>query len=274
MAVKQTNKDKELELEFINDDANPKGEAVNATLISGIDENKNVAFDMAFMMAEFEKMQKKIDDLENEKKNATVNSSETILANILKNNTKAIEDLSANSKDEKVKIIHLYDVHRTALKLSDQRIIAFEKYGEVRPVDLSTAEMLLNQYSKCFEKGGLTLDADHLYLLEERGIDHSTLNLDLKNDMKKINKLNKKEIEDFLRPLKPFQTEILKGFVINSAMADKSFITLAQLRLINTCSKTIVGTQIIKKGKDGIEKKTIGGYESIIKNAEEYGIED
>lgn len=260
-----TNKSKELELELLNEDINLNNETIDDIKLDNDTEEKDEQFNMADIMAEFKKMQKKINDLEAEKKNANLNNSEAILSSILKNNTKAIEDLSASSK-EKVKIIHLYEVNRTALPLSDNRIIVFEKYGEVRPVDLSTAEMLLNQHGKCFEKGGLTLDADHLYLLEERGIDHSTLNLNLKNDMKNINKLNKQEIKGFLRPLKPFQIEILKGFIINSAMQDKDFITLAQLRLINTCSKEIIGTRI-----DG---KLIGGYEKIIINAEEYGIED
>ena len=92
-----------------------------------------------------EKQKKALESLLNEKSvkqdTANANSNNAIMIDLL--NT-----LKTNSRRDVVKVIHLDNVAQAIFKLSNGNKIRFTYYGQVQPMSIVDAELLLNQIGR------------------------------------------------------------------------------------------------------------------------------
>jgi hypothetical protein len=157
-----------------------------------------------------------------------------------------------------VKVIQLEDCHQAMFKLQNGRIIKFTYYGQIVPVSMSDAILLINEYNNTFKRGALTLDEDHMYMLRENGIDVDSINYKPMESIKQFDTLDIKGVEKLYSSLQAFQKEMLKSYIVGEIKKDKvdeSFID--KIKALNKLSK-----------KDSIDGKT-GTYEYILSKLSE-----
>lgn len=166
---------------------------------------------------------------------------------------------SENSKSQTrdvVKVIHLDNVQQSQFKLSNGRVLTFNSYGQIMPMSVIDAELLLNEYIETFKRGALTFDDEHIYMIRERGIDTSCINYKPLESIDKIPSLNDDELVALFKELSPFQREMMKSHIISELAKNKDYITVDRVRLLNKTSKAIYNSKT-------------GGFEYIIEKFNE-----
>lgn len=242
--------------------------------------------DITAILAE---MQKQIDSLKKDKEeqNEIIKKQNIALENLASNNgslSSNNEILSilkglkeSNYAPKMVKVIFLDDVAQAMFKLQNGTIVKFVKdgpmdstYGKIVPVSEENAMLLLNEYPDTFKRGALKFDEEHMYLLEEKGIDTSKINYKAMEEIKKFEELNKDEIIALYNNLKYWQKDILKTHIVNLIKEGKANEDLVdKIKILNRLSKE--ETFVLRKDNSGYDK--VGAYETILQKLKEAGIE-
>lgn len=150
-----------------------------------------------------------------------------------------------------VKVINLMDCAQCQFETTPGTYITFNRYGQSFPVSEMDAEILLNRYYQTFENGGLTFDADHLYILKEKGLDVDKINYHPLETIEKANTMSVEELKRLFFSISSFQREMFKLYIVKQLNAGKKFLSSDKVRLLNKWSKQIYVSNV-------------GGYETII----------
>lgn len=152
-----------------------------------------------------------------------------------------IENLRAiNQRNEtsSVKIINMSMCNRSQYRLSNGLILTFERLYQTYPTSKENALLLINEYFDTFTKGNLTLDNEHLYMLEEAGIDINQINYNYEKSMEKTGKMSQDELAKYYNSLTLGQKESFKNFIVSKIQQDKKdFMPMEHLRELNKLSK-------------------------------------
>jgi hypothetical protein len=181
--------------------------------------------------------------------NATVNNDLLDALKALKNNKPTLD---------MVKVMYLEDSHQAMFKLQNGRMIKFTHYGQIVPVSMADAILLINEYNNTFKRGALRFDEDHMYMLVENGIDVDSIDYKPMDSIKNFNNLDISGVEKLYSSLQVFQREMLKSYIVKEIKKDKiddAFID--KIKALNKLSK-----------KDSIDGKT-GTYEYILSKLSE-----
>jgi hypothetical protein len=167
--------------------------------------------------------------------------------------TKLIENLQVeNSRKGNVKVTYLGNSIRASYKLSDGFKLTFKTsseslngfiskspiYGQTSIISYDNAIRLLNEYTSAFESGSLMFDTEHIYMLEDKGINVSKINYSPIEDITNVHLLDEDGIESLYNGLQYHQREMLKAHIFGKIKGGEThYLSTDKLRLLNKLSK-------------------------------------
>lgn len=182
--------------------------------------------------------------------------------NIGDNLVSLIQELKdQNTKPKFVKVINLTNYAQCQYETTPGNYITFKEYGQSFPVSESDAEILLNKYMPSFRVGALAFDADHMYLLKEKGIDVEKINYHPIETIENAPNMSIDDLKKAFYGMAVYQRDMLKMHIVGKIMEGKDFLPIDTVRRLNVWSKNIMGTKQ-------------GGYEQIIARLESKELEE
>lgn len=193
-----------------------------------------------------EQILKRISDLENKvaEKDEIIESQVEVITKLSSNTSSSeIVDLiraftSERAKGGTVKVTYLGGDNQYMQVLSNGYKIKFTEYGQCTTMSSEDALRFVNEYTNSFRTGKVVFDAEHLYLIEEKGIDTSKINYKPRESIEKVHLLQDKELKDFYKSLTFPQREMLKVHIFNKvAKNELHYLSDGQLRTLDKLSK-------------------------------------
>lgn len=149
-----------------------------------------------------------------------------------------LKSINKQNETSNVKIIQMAMCNRSQYKLSNGLILTFERMYQAYPTTRENAMILINEFYETFTKGNLTLDNEHLYMLEEAGIDISKINYNYEKSMEKTGKMTTEELTKYYNSLTLGQKESFKNFIISKIKSgEPDFMPIENIRHLNKLSQ-------------------------------------
>lgn len=193
-----------------------------------------------------EQILKRITDLEDKvaQKDKTIQNQNDIITKLGNNNSNdEIVNLikvltNEKSKSGRVKVTYLGGDNQYMQVLSNGYKITFTEYGQCTTMSNEDALRFVNEYTNSFKTGKVVFDAEHLYLIEEKGIDTSKINYKPRESIERVHLLEEKELKDFYKSLTFPQREMLKVHIFNKVSKNEiHYLSDGQLRTLDKLSK-------------------------------------